>query len=183
MKQFKSIKTIKVPKELTEKALKFALEVTGTTNYSDCHQTNQDKVVQDHYISKIGEEAVRLLYEGMGCSVVGPDYEIYHGRGKSWASDLFIDGTDLAVKCQSASSSKKYGTSWLFQCSEYRKDTILEKPDAYVSFVVCQDPVAEAACECQVYPSFKISQLEFGEPVLPHLRGKKKVVYANTLKV
>lgn len=182
MKLFNTIRLVSVPEELATRAMEFAKQVAGTTNYSDCRQSNVDKVTQDHYISKIGEEAVRLLYESLGCTVVGPDYEIYNGRGKSWASDLFIDGIDLAVKCQSQASSKRYGTSWMFQNSEYRKDIILDKPEAYVSFVVCQDSIINGVCDCEVYPTLQIKELTFGDPVLDYLKGKKKVVYAKTLK-
>lgn len=170
---------IQLPKTVYQKAQQFAEQVIATVNYSDSNQNNRAKIQQDHYVSKLGEEAVRQLYERAGWQVKGPDYTIYEGQRKSWEEDLFVDDIGLAVKTQKRSSANRYGLSWTFQCSAKRKDPILNDPLAWVCFVVYED-VGDHAC--LVYPAMQIQQLDFKAPKLKHLRAKKKVIYAEDFK-
>lgn len=169
---------VSLPPEIVEKAQCFANEVTATVNYTDSNQNNLKKINNDHFISKLGEEAVKIVFENLGNTVTGPDYTIYHGRQKSWESDLYINGYALAVKTQKTTAAKKYGLSWTFQSSGKRKDPILQQPDAWVCFVACHE---EPPYLCTVYPPCQLKQLLFKDPKLPHLLGKKRVVYASDL--
>jgi hypothetical protein len=182
MRYFVNVQTIAIDTTLTAKAQEFAKQVTPTvgssgSGYRDTNQFNLQKIENDHFVSKIGEEAVRIAFEQYNRQVQGPDYQIYEGKQKSWDSDLYIDGLGLAVKTQSASLAKKFGLSWTFQAGAYRKDPILNNLNAWVCFVEFN----EITRQCRVYPPYQIKELTFGEPKLEKLRGSKKVVYAESL--
>lgn len=164
------------------KATRFAERVVGTIGtpgigYSDANQTDLEKIKHDHYVSKLGEEAVAAVFRKLGRKVRGPDYEIYHGKQKSWDADLAIDDIDLAVKTQSLFASVRFGLSWTFAAGASRKDPILNQPEAWVCFAVF-DEVQQV---CVVYPPYQIQELEFGEPKLARLKDSKKVVYVESL--
>jgi hypothetical protein len=163
--------------EVFERAKAFANKVTATTNYADSNQTKKDKITDDHYISKLGEEAAKKVLSQYAL-VQGPDYEIYIGSNKSWDDDLFIDGEGISVKTQKRTSAQKYGLSWTFQSGAVRRDKVLDRSDAWVAFVVYDDVDKHAF---YVYPLMQMKQLVFKDPVLSHLKGHKVVVYANTL--
>jgi hypothetical protein len=158
------------------KAKRFAKDVIATTNYKDSRQSNIAKIEQDHFISKLGEEAVKLAFEKVGKAVKGPDYTIYKSKQKSWEADLFVEGVPLAVKTQGADAAKKYGLSWTFQAGNTRRDPILEKPRAWVCFVELTSFSA-----ARIYPPYQIRELKFREPRLEKLKGSKLVVYAEEL--
>lgn len=157
----------------------FAKEVVATTDYSDSNQRSRNKIQVDHFISKLGEEAAKDVLSKFG-DVVGPDYNIYQPEEKSWEDDLFVNGVAVAVKTQLRRSAVLYGLSWVFQSGETRKDVILDKPDAWVVFVECDD---QHPYDMYVYPPLQVKELVFGEPKLQHLIGHKKVVYADTLQL
>ena len=163
----------------TEKAKAFAKEVVLTINYSDSNQFDLDKIEEDHFISKIGEEAVRARYVSLGRHVTGPDYTIYPLQEKSWDDDLIINGTGVAVKTQKRSSARTYGLSWVFQSSSQRTDRILLQKEKWIIFVECND--LDQSFDCIVYPPHQVKELVFCDPKLPHLKGRKKVVYAKDL--
>lgn len=182
MRYFVKVQTVVVDASLVVKAKSFARQVTPTigspgNGYRDTNQFNLQKIEKDHFISKVGEEAVRIVFEQLGRQVQGPDYQIYKGKKKSWDSDLYIDGLGLAVKTQAASLAQKFGLSWTFQAGNYRKDPILNNLDAWVCFVEFN----ETTRQCAVYPPYQIKELTFGEPKLDRLKGSKRVVYAETL--
>lgn len=162
---------------IIQKAQRFAASVVDTVNYGDSRQVNRRKIGQDHFISKIGEEAVYSIFCGY-FSLVKPDYRIYQGKQKSWDADLKINGQDLAVKTQAKSSATRYGLSWMFQWGRFRKDQVLNDPHAWVCFVQCND--TDGTYNCTVYSPLQIKDIIFGEPKLSRLRGEKKVVYANS---
>ena len=184
MRYFVKIQTVAIDASLVVKAKNFARQVTPTVGspgggYRDTNQFNLQKIEKDHYVSKIGEEAVRIVFEKLGRQVQGPDYQIYKEKQKSWDSDLYIDGRGLAVKTQAASLAKKFGLSWTFQAGNNRKDPILNHLEAWVCFVQFN----ETTRLCAVYPPCQIKELTFGEPKLDRLKGSKKVVYAENLPV
>lgn len=179
MKHFVTPLQVELDPSAVERAKAFAEAVINTVNYSDSNQFHLEKIQDDHFISKLGEEAVKKIFEGFGVHVKGPDYTIYEGKQKSWDSDLFLNGYGLAVKTQKTSSAIRYGLSWTFQSSGFRTDPILSNPEAYVCFVECDDC---AKYQCTIYPPCQIQTLVFKEPKLPHLKGKKKVVYAEDLR-
>jgi hypothetical protein len=184
MRYFDKIQTALVGEDLVAKAKAFARNVTHTIGtpgrgYEDTAQTNLLKIEYDNYVSKIGEEAVRITFERYGARVEGPDYQIYLGKQKSWAADLLVDGVALAVKTQTAAAAKMFELSWTFQAGERRRDPILQQPEAWVCFVEFN----EEKFECRVFPPQQIKELQFNEPKLIRLKGQKKVVYAKSLRV
>ncbi len=74
--------------------------------------------------------------------------------------------------------ANKYGLSWTFQSGSLRKDSIIDKHDAWVVFVEYDDTKPH---NCKVLPPFQIKELIFGEPKLSYLKDSKKIVYADTL--
>ena len=87
MRRFEHPQDVLLPAHLRLRAQVYAVAVRGTVDYGDSNQTTP-KVRGDHLTGKLGEEAVRLVYQSFGSTVEGPDYQIYTGRRKSWAADL-----------------------------------------------------------------------------------------------
>ncbi len=182
MRYFEQITAVSVRPNLIAKAAQFAAQVTPTVGtlgkgYRDSSQYNLQKIRHDHFVSKVGEEAVKEVFESSGQTVRGPDYRIYEGKQKSWDADLFVNGVGLAVKTQTTKNAVRYGLSWTFQAGQYRKDPILGQSEAWVCFVQFD----EARKWCRVYPPYRMKELTFGEPKLRRLKGSKKVVYAESL--
>jgi len=178
MRFFRQVQKVQIAASLIEKAQLFAEQVVGTVDYKDSNQSNLQKIKADHFISKLGEEAVRAVFLQYAEYVSFPDYHIYQKKAKSWDSDLQVNGTNLAVKTQRSTQAAKYGLSWTFQASAARKDPILTAPAHWVCFVECDDRGRKPTYECRVYPARQIRELFFEEPILHYLKGKKKVVYA-----
>jgi hypothetical protein len=180
MSAFQVPQIIRLPQEAIDRASAFADAVIATVNYQDSNQMVKQKIHDDHFVSKLGEEAVRFVFEGRDCTIKGPDYKIYTGKQKSWAADLTINALNVAVKTQRRSAAKRYGLSWTFQDSPERRDPILDMPEAWVCLVVYED--LKPDYECVVYPLRKIKQLIFEAPRLSRLIGKKQAVYLETLQ-
>ena len=179
MPTFRTPQVVHVLPEAVARAATFASAVSATVNYRDSNQTIKKKIHDDHFVSKLGEEAVCFVFETRNCIVEGPDYSIYNGRQKTWAADLKINSLDVAVKTQRRSAAKRYGLSWTFQDSPERRDPILDAADAWVCLVVYED--LKSGYESVVYPLRKIKQLIFEAPRLSRLIGKKQAVYLETL--
>ncbi len=173
MHTFERPQALLLPAHLTAKGEAYAAAVRGTVDYADSNQTSA-KVRTDHLTGKLGEEAVRLAYQSFGVPVDGPDYEIYRGKRKSWAADLKVDGEDLHVKTQTLKAALLYGLSWMFQDSSARSDLVLKQQDDWVAFVLLNEERASAT----VFPPQQMRALRFSPPMLAHLQGKKRVVYA-----
>ena len=180
MPTFRDPQVVQLPSEAVERASGFASAVIATVNYRDSNQNVKQKIHDDHFVSKLGEEAVRHVFITRNCDVKGPDYGIYAGKQKSWSPDLVINALDVAVKTQRRSAAKRYGLSWTFQDSPKRHDPILDVPNAWVCLVVYED--LKPDFECVVYPLRKIKQLIFEAPRLSRLVGKKQAVYLETLQ-
>jgi len=180
MPSFRTPQTVLLPPEAVARATAFADAVTATVNYRDSNQDIQQKIRDDHFVSKLGEEAVRFVFEQRDCKIVGPDYSIYSGKQKSWAADLTINDLEVAVKTQRRSAANRYDLSWTFQDSPERRDPILDMREAWVCLVVYED--LKDGYECLVYPLRKIKQLIFEAPRLGRLVGKKQAVYLETLQ-
>ncbi|MDG2991642.1 hypothetical protein L3556_11965 [Candidatus Synechococcus calcipolaris G9] len=181
MRCFTQVITTSIGDDVLRRARDFAEKVAPTVGtggvYMDTHQKNVTKIQQDHYVSKVGEEAVKQVFEHLGKTIQGPDYKIYQGKQKSWDSDLVVEGIDLAVKTQTKERASQFGLSWTFQASGQRTDPILNQPNAWVCFVEFD----EQHRQCCVYPAYQIKELVFGEPKLAKLKGLKKIIYARTL--
>ena len=180
MPTFRTPQVVRLSLEAVTRATAFAEAVTDTVNYRDSNQAIKKKIYDDHFVSKLGEEAVCQVFIARNCEVKGPDYAIYGSKQKSWAADLRINALDVAVKTQRRSAANRYGLSWTFQDSPRRRDPILDLPDAWVCLVVFED--LKLDCECVVYPLRKIKQLLFEAPRLRKLAGKKQAVYLETLQ-
>jgi len=180
MATFRTPQTIHLSPEDVARAQAFAEAVIETVNYHDSGQTKKQKIRDDHFVSKVGEEAVRLVFEARYCTVEGPDYAVYDKKQKSWTADLKINKLDVAVKTQRRSAANRYDLSWTFQDSPARRDPILSMPEAWVCLVVYED--LKPDFECLVYPLRKIRQLIFESPRLKQLVGKKQAVYLETLQ-
>ncbi|MBU1098392.1 MAG: hypothetical protein KKB34_18075 [Bacteroidetes bacterium] len=179
MRLFEKPIIVEIPTKKIYLAKEFANAVVKTVNYNDCDQYKRTKIENDHFISKLGEEAVYLVFSKYTTDIIKPDYTIYVGDYKSWSPDLTINKMPLAVKTQKTSTSKKYGLSWTFQFSKTRKDPLLLKSEQWVCFVECDDLNNFLS---KVFPPVQIKQLQFREPVLQYLKGKKKVIYYSDLK-
>jgi hypothetical protein len=182
MRCFVEVLTVRVDVAAIARAKQFATAVTPTVGnagqgYEDTKQRNLAKVQLDHFVSKVGEEAVKIVFEQLGKPVQGPDYQIYQGRKKSWESDLSVGGVGLAVKTQTTESARRFGLSWTFQAGEHRRDPILNQPGAWVCFVEFNQQLQQ----CRVYPPYQIQELLFAEPKLDKFKGNKQVVYAQSL--
>lgn len=180
MRCFNQVFTVSVDARVIARAKDFSVQVTPTvgtpgSGYRDANQSDLQKIQQDHFVSKVGEEAVKVIFQQLGKKVQGPDYQVYLGKQKSWDSDLYVDGVALAVKTQTAGAAKRFGLSWTFQAGTHRRDPILSQPESWVCFVEFH----ERGQQCNVYPPHQIRELAFGEPKLDRLKGSKKVVYAN----
>jgi len=180
MATFREPQIIHLSPEAVERATAFADAVTGTVNYQDSNQSAKRKIRDDHFVSKLGEEAVRFVFEKRDCTIEGPDYTVYSGKRKSWDADLKVNDIEVAVKTQRRSAAMRYGLSWTFQDSPERRDPILEMPEAWVCLVVYEDLLN--GHECLVYPLRRIKQLIFEAPRLSKLIGKKQAVYLETLQ-
>ncbi len=180
MSTFRTPQIVRLAPEAVARAQTFADAVMATIDYRDSNQTVKQKIRDDHFVSKLGEEAVRAVFESRNCVVAGPDYSIYNSKQKSWDADLKINVLDVAVKTQRRSAAKRYSLSWTFQDSPERRDPILSLPEAWVCLVVFEDLKSDH--ECVVYPLRKIKQLIFEAPRLSRLVGKKQAVYLETLQ-
>lgn len=180
MSTFRTPQSIRLSPEDVARAQAFADAVIETVNYQDSSQTKKKKIRDDHFVSKLGEEAVRLVFEARHCTVEGPDYAVYSSQQKSWKADIKINELDVAVKTQRRSAANRYALSWTFQSSPARRDPILSMPEAWVCLVVYEDLNPDYGC--LVYPLRKIKQLIFEVPRLKRLVGKKQAVYLETLQ-
>lgn len=179
MPTFRTPQVVRLSTEAVTRATAFAAAVTDTVNYRDSDQAIKKKIHDDHFVSKLGEEAVCQVFIARNCEVKGPDYTIYRSKQKSWAADLKVNALDVAVKTQRRSAGNRYGLSWTFQDSPKRRDPILDVENAWVCLVVYED--LKPDYECIVYPLRKIKQLIFEAPRLSKLAGKKQAVYLETL--
>ena len=180
MPTFRTPQVLQLSPEAVARAAAFAEVVIDTVNYRDSNQAIKKKIHDDHFISKLGEEAVYKIFKSRNCEVKGPDYNIYAGKQKSWSADLIINALDVAVKTQRRSAANRYGLSWTFQDSPQRRDPILDMQEAWICIVVFEDKKPDY--ECVVYPLRKIKQLIFEAPRLRRLVGKKQAVYLETLR-
>lgn len=180
MQQFySSVIKINLERDLVKRAWEFAKKVAVTVDYSDSNQHQIKKIRDDHFVSKLGEEAAKKVLLAFA-NVRGPDYSIYNSKQKTWDADLIINNAGVAVKTQRKTNADKYSLSWTFQCSEKRRDIILDNPDAWVVFVEYDDT---NPYNCYVYPPYQIKFLKFGAPKLHYLKSSKKVIYAIDLPI
>jgi len=183
MNYFKGINYTTLNEKQINKIKQFAEDCVKTNYYGDTKQHNIYKIERDIFIGKAGEEAVKKVFLSYISNnlIKGPDYNIYDKKNKSWEEDLFIDGVGLGVKTQIKNSADAFDLSWLFQkdSEKGRRDVVLDKPDAFVCFVLYTDQGGEHSF--YVYPPTQIKNLNFKDPKKEDLIGYKSVVYARDL--
>ena len=71
MSTFSEPQLVHLTPEAVARATAFADAVTATVNYRDSNQNIKQKIRDDHFVSKLGEEAVRFVFEGRDCKIEG----------------------------------------------------------------------------------------------------------------
>ena len=158
-------------KETLAAARQYAQGVVDTVDYSKRNQLDRDKIIDDHFVGKLGEAAVEFVLQTRGIEISHPDYAVYNKHGKSWASDLFIDSQGIAVKTQKLTTALRFGLSWTF----HFEDPVLCQPEAVVYYVLFNDHKGNRLV---VYPGKKIKDTVFGSPAKDILKSIKRIVYA-----
>jgi hypothetical protein len=165
---------------------KFAEQVNPTTKYSDCNQNNIKKKLLDNLVGKLGEFGCYCILKEVASKynwlLELPDTKIYKGTKKNWRSDLIIsDGittVNFAVKTQLLSQAKKYGFSGTFQCAEFRRDTVLQRPDEFVFLCMVDDSRSLKSANVLIMPVKQVKDIKLSDPKLIKLKGYKKCYYA-----
>lgn len=166
----------KVKSEIYLKSYAYALGVTPTKYDIYDGQYDKNKLFYDALYGKMGEDAAYQILKKYDINVSAPDYEVK--KAPSWESDLkkFM-GNDIAVKTQNIDSKKRYGLGWTFQYQLFKRcDPILNKPYAWVCFVLCGNLTIENELKCIVFPLVQVKDLKYRPAALPHLNDKKKFV-------
>lgn len=172
---------VAVTKRQREMCAEFARLVVDTNKveYARRGQTNQKTIMNQIQRGKMAEFAVHSHLTNMGTppnSMV--DLNIYPAADKSFDGDLLLGGYSLHIKTQSYKRKRKYGASWVFQ----RWDPLLNEPDQRDIVVPTQISIPTSFVEIVGY--FAATDLigYYGEPVVPHLRRTKAVLYFSDIQ-
>lgn len=146
-------------------------------------QRNPERIKHQTAVGKMGEFVSQAFLCGLGYDCTSPDCEVYDGKGKSWASDLFIGDHKVAVKTQDAVSASKFGQSWIFQKGGEgygHTDPVIYKGKSFAVFVTLD---LEKKCGTVNGPYF-MSDLRphFREPKLRSLRFSKTALYWDDIR-
>lgn len=161
---------VTVKKSWIKNSKEYSEGVVGTVKYGDSKQFSAEKIQNDHFTGKIAEFCAHHVLKDFH-DINPPDCQIYKGKGKSWESDL-VGKVEFAIKSQTYESYRKYGASVMFQdIKGGRRDPILDKPEAFVVYVVVGGGFGI------VLPPIQVKDLILDEPKLWHLKGKKSVAY------
>lgn len=160
--------------EFAEKQLQ-----TSKHLYAYRGESNLDKMKNDIITGKLGEVAALKYLSDKGYRCTKPDFEIYHGRRKSFDSDLKTKcGWNVHVKSQSAESQKKYGCSWLLQ----KSDSLVKAPsDSDIILMVSME-----GCTAEILGTVLAEDLLrhglFMEPKVPRYGVTKVALYLDSIK-
>jgi hypothetical protein len=174
-------------KKYEKKLSDFAYNVSKTTNYNDCGQTNFKLKVYQHFIGKLIELGLFLYLTSENISINEPDFNIYNGKEKSWASDAVIDNYfRVSVKGQDVSSAHRFGLSWTFQdIPGGRSDVMLAEhddskiiiPGLYDNLQIYQ--TNNFNCYYLIlFPPLHLNNIKWGKPLKKSLVGTKRILYA-----
>lgn len=146
-------------------------------------QRNPARIKHQTATGKMGEFMSQAFLKGLGYDCSDPDCEIYSGKGKSWASDLFVGEHKVAVKTQDASSASRFGSSWIFQKGGHgygHTDPVISGGKSYAVFVTL-NLVKKCA---SVKGPYHMSDLRphFRDPKLASLRFSKAALYWDDIK-
>jgi len=146
-------------------------------------QRNPVRIKHQTATGKMGEFMSQAFLRGLGYDCSNPDCEIYSGKGKSWASDLFVGEHKIAVKTQDASSASRFGSSWIFQKGGHGRghtDPVISGGKSYAMFVTLN---VNKKC-ASVRGPYHMSDLRphFRDPQLECLKFSKAALYWNDIK-
>ncbi len=171
-----------VAKQKYEQKLKqFAENVSYTTNYIDCGQTNHKIKVYQHFVGKLIEIAAYACFRKNNLAPnIFPDFNIYKGENKNWDADLYIGTNKVSVKGQDVTSARQFGLSWTFQdIKKGRSDRALyNTEEVIVPGLYCNNIDDKQTLHTIIFPPIKMKNAKFDNPVKHFLYGKKKVLYA-----
>jgi len=172
-------------KEDYKKCKDFAEKVYPTLHYLRNRNQRNEKTIKNQIITgKLGEIGVYRYFISKNIECTLPDFEVT--TKKSYNADLKIKGDiPCHVKSQSIESAKRYGTSWTFQYGNiygYNPDKeifLSENPVDIVVFTIVSDDVVNIKSIISLRDLLK--KCKFSDPKLKHLKGIKKVIYANDI--
>ena len=134
-------------------------------------------------VGKMGEFVTQEFLSTLGYECTDPDCEVYTGRNKSWASDLFVNEHKIAVKTQDLDSALRFGKSWIFQKGGYgfgHVDPIIHGGKSFAVFVTLD--LNEKSASVQGPFNMKDLRPHFKEPKVPSLRFSKLALYWDDIK-
>lgn len=149
---------------------------TSTDEYSRRNQNNVEKIKKDIYNGKLAEFGVYYMLKNK-FKVNAPDLKIYSARGKSFDADITLINTkgkkvELHIKSQHVSSAKSFGKSWSFHPTDFLTTSPSDN-DVIVLCLVHDDKNIEILKKIKAIDVVD----QYGDPAIPRLKGKKKVLY------
>lgn len=169
---------IKLSKYYLDKCTEFAhSQIEGSKQlYAYRGEHNINKMIDDIIVGKAGECAVHRYLTDKGMYCTRPDFKIYKAKRKSYDADLYCEDLTVHVKSQSVLSSKRYGSSWLFQ----RRDNLLNTEDRkeFMAFTKVNGREVDIL---GVVRAIDIQDL-FGECSVPRYRATKVALYWDEVK-
>lgn len=154
---------------------------TSTDEYARRNQNNIEKIKKDIYNGKLAEFGVYYILKDK-FTVNEPDLKIYNAGGKSFDADLsFLNKKgskiELHIKSQHITSVNSFGKSWSF----HPTDSLTTSPTESDVIVLCVVYDSETV---EILKKVKAIDIvgKYGEPTVPRLKGKKKVLYWETVE-
>jgi hypothetical protein len=146
-------------------------------------QTNEQRIKHQTAVGKMGEYVTHEFLSTLGYECTEPDCEVYTGRKKSWASDLFVDEHKIAVKTQDLDSAMRFGKSWIFQKGGYgfgHTDPVIDGGKSFAVFVTLD--LNEKGAYVNGPYDMKVLRSYFKDPKVPSLRFSKTALYWEDIK-
>lgn len=168
---------------------------TRVATYSNTDGVRQDKVKSDIATGNFGESCARRLMLLKGYPVGDLNFKTM--KQGVWKDDLFVqmltiktsNGTVVHVnehvscKAQRAEQSDTYGLSWTFQLQSYdgrsADPLLMNRNEQELLCCVKMNSQSDGEVYCFYWP--EVCEL-LADPIVPHLRGKKKVLYYDDIK-
>ena len=176
---------IKLSKYEIEKCAKFAEDrIAGSVKlYKKRNGCSTDKIRTDIMTGTMGELGIYHFLKGLGYDISKPDFAIYGTKKKSFAADMIIDDFNIHCKTQHWDSAKKYGISWILQCSErYGMDKLFKHRTEkdYIATALRNEDDTITILGVMSIPFLFDNDL-IGEPKLKWFQGVKKALYLEEL--
>jgi hypothetical protein len=159
---------------------RFAVDVYETVKqtYAARGQTHGATIIEQNRYGKVAELAAKAFLQSHDFPTTPVDFNIYQGKAKSHAPDLFANGYDFQVK--SCKVNSRYPTSWSFDFNYVER---IKQSKAYTPEVLLLTQVAEDY-SVQIVGMVRLSEVlhRLRNPMAAHLQGSKKVLYAEDLQ-